>query len=78
MVITYNRAPEGRSGEAMGLRQSVQKFTEVLVPLIFGTLGSAFGIGAAFWMDGVLLGAGALIMRTDALKRIAVRRTEPR
>jgi hypothetical protein len=29
-------------------------------------------------MDGVLLGAGALIMRTDALKRIAVRRTEPR
>jgi hypothetical protein len=26
----------------------------------------------------VLLGAGALIMRTDALKRIAVRRTEPR
>ena len=78
MVITYNRAPEGRSGEAMGLRQSVQKFTEVLVPLIFGTLGSAFGIGAAFWMDGVLLGAGALIMRTDALKRIAVRRTELR
>jgi len=77
-VITYNRAPEGRSGEAMGLRQSVQKFTEVLVPLIFGTLGSAFGIGAAFWMDGVLLGAGALIMRTDALKRIEVRRTEPR
>jgi len=48
------------------------------VPLIFGTLGSVFGIGAAFWMDGVLLGAGALIMRTDALKRIEVRRTEPR
>jgi len=26
----------------------------------------------------VLLGAGALIMRTDALHRAAVRRTEPR
>jgi len=60
MVITYNRAPEGRSGEAMGLRQSFNKFTEVLVPLIFGTLGSAFGIGPAFWMDALLLGGGAL------------------
>ncbi|MDB5808693.1 MAG: hypothetical protein JWN94_815 [Betaproteobacteria bacterium] len=68
MVITYNRAPEGRSGEAMGLRQSFNKFTEVLVPLIFGTIGGAFGIGAAFWMDAVLLGAGALVMKADAAK----------
>ncbi len=74
MVITYNRAPEGRSGEAMGLRQSFNKFTEVLVPLIFGTVGSAFGIGAAFWMDAVLLGAGALIMKRDARERAGVLR----
>ena len=58
MVITYNRAPAGRSGEAMGLRQSFNKFTEVLVPLIFGTVGSAAGIGAAFWMDAALLAGG--------------------
>jgi MFS family permease len=69
MVITYNRAPAGRSGEAMGLRQSVNKFTEVLVPLIFGTLGSAFGIGPAFWMDAVLLGGGAFIMKADVRRR---------
>ena len=69
MVITYNRAPEGRSGEAMGLRQSFNKFTEVLVPLIFGTLGSAFGLGPAFWMDAVLLGGGALLMKADAQQR---------
>ena len=71
MVITYNRAPEGRSGEAMGLRQSVNKLTEVLVPLIFGTLGSAFGLGPAFWMDAVLLGGGALLMKADAQRRTA-------
>ena len=64
-----NRAPEGRSGEAMGLRQSCNKFTEVLVPLIFGTVGSAFGIGAAFWMDALLLGGGAFLMKTDARQR---------
>jgi MFS family permease len=76
MVITYNRAPEGRSGEAMGLRQSMQKFTEVLVPLVFGTVGSAFGIGPAFWMDALLLGAGAFIMKTDASRR-GTPRAEP-
>ena len=75
MVITYNRAPAGRNGEAIGLRQSVQKFTEVLVPLIFGTLGSAFGIGPAFWMDALLLGGGALIMKADAQQRA---RTPPK
>ncbi len=69
MVITYNRAPAGRSGEAMGLRQSFNKFTEVLVPLVFGTLGSAFGLGPAFWMDALLLGGGALIMKADARQR---------
>jgi MFS family permease len=77
MVITYNRAPEGRSGEAMGLRQSVNKFTEVLVPLIFGTLGSAFGIGFAFWMDAVLLGSGAFLMKADARRTAAMRRHTP-
>ncbi len=71
MVITYNRAPDGRSGEAMGLRQSFNKFTEVLVPLVFGTLGSAFGIGPAFWMDALLLGGGALIMKADVRQRTA-------
>ncbi len=76
MVITYNRAPAGRSGEAMGLRQSFNKFTEVLVPLIFGTVGSAFGIGAAFWMDAMLLGAGAFIMKADATQRAGTPRTE--
>ena len=77
MVITYNRAPPGRSGEAMGLRQSVQKFTEVLVPLIFGTLGSAFCIGAAFWLDAALLGTGAFIMNADR-PRAGAPRTQPR
>lgn len=76
MVIAYNRAPEGRSGEVMGLRQSFNKFTEVLVPLIFGTLGSAFGIGPAFWMDALLLGGGALMMKRDARLRVDGRRRD--
>lgn len=31
--------------------------------------GSAFGLGPAFWMDALLLGGGALIMKADARQR---------
>lgn len=69
LIITYNRAPEGRSGEAIGLRQSVNKFTEVTAPLVFGMLGSASGLGSAFALVALLLAGGAYIMRADAQAR---------
>ena len=69
MVLTYNRAPEGRSGEAMGWRQTFNKVIEVSMPLVFGSLGSVFGLGPAFWINAVFLGSGAALMRADARAR---------
>jgi len=66
MMLAYNRAPPGRSGEAMGLRQMVNKGTEVLVPFVFGTLSAAFGMVPVFWLDAVLLAIAASLMRRDA------------
>jgi MFS family permease len=66
MMLAYNRAPVGRSGEAMGLRQMVNKGTEVLVPFVFGSLSTAFGMVPVFWLDAVLLGIAAAMMRRDA------------
>jgi len=68
MLLAYNRAPAGRSGEAMGLRQMVNKGTEVLVPFVFGTLSAAMGMVPAFWLDGALLAVAASLMRRDAAK----------
>jgi len=70
LIITYNRAPDGRSGEAMGMRQTVNKFIQVLLPVIVGTLGSAFGVGPAFWMNALMLASGAYIMKADARVRV--------
>ncbi len=68
MVLAYNRSPAGRSGEAMGLRQTVNKATEVVVPVIFGSIGTAFGMVPVFWLDAAMLAAGAALMRKDAAK----------
>ena len=66
LVLVYNRAPEGRSGEAMGLRQTVNKTTEVIVPLLFGSLSTAFGMVPVFWLDALLLAGGGWLMWGDA------------
>lgn len=66
MMLAYNRAPAGRSGEAMGLRQMVNKGTEVLVPFVFGSLSTALGMVPVFWLDAVLLAVAAALMRRDA------------
>jgi len=66
MILVYNRSPGGRSGEAMGLRQTVNKATEVVVPLIFGTLSTALGMVPVFWFDALMLAGGGWLMHQDA------------
>ena len=61
MMITYNRSPAGRAGEANGIRQMANNLTHMVVPLVFGALGSAFGMGPVFWMNSLILLGGAYL-----------------
>jgi MFS family permease len=58
IILTYNHSPPGRAGEALGMRLTVNKFIQIMVPLAFGSLGSAFGVYPIFWANAVLLLAG--------------------
>jgi cyanate permease len=66
LVLAYNRSPPGRTGEAIGVRQTVGKITEVTMPIIFGMLGTALGMGPVFWLDAAMLAVGAWLMARDA------------
>ena len=68
MILAYNRAPAGRAGEAVGVRQTVNKATEVLMPIVFGTLSTGLGMMPVFWMEAAILGWAATLMRRDAQK----------
>jgi MFS family permease len=61
IILTYNYSPPGRAGEALGMRLTVNKFTQIAVPLLFGSLGSAFGIYPIFWSNAVFLLVGGYI-----------------
>lgn len=59
MILIYESSPQGRTGEALGLRMSFNKVIQIGVPLVFGSLGSVLGLIAVFWSNGLLLLFGA-------------------
>lgn len=64
IILTYNHAPAGRSGEALGMRIMANKITQIGVPLAFGGFGAAVGAAPVFVATGVfLLGAGLISLR---------------
>lgn len=65
MMLVYNRAPEGRSGEVMGFRLTVTYFMHFAVPVAAGAAGGVFGMVTVFWINAALLAAcGHLARRT--------------
>ena len=66
MMLTFSGSAEGRSGEALGLRLTINHLTRVIGPVVFGSVGSAFGLYAVFWGNAALLGGGGLVTRARA------------
>jgi MFS family permease len=69
MVLSYNRAPAGRAGEAIGLRQTVNKAIESTVPVLFGALSTALGFVPVYCLGALLLVSGGWLMHGDARRR---------
>lgn len=61
IMQTYTRSPAGRSGEALGVRITVNKLTQFAVPIFFGSIGAAFGLIPVFWANALFLVTGGYI-----------------
>ncbi|MFL6574169.1 MAG: MFS transporter [Burkholderiales bacterium] len=67
IILTYNHAPKGRSGEALGMRIMANKVTQIAVPLAFGGLGAAMGSVPVFLATAAFLFvAGVLSLRSKS------------
>jgi MFS family permease len=65
IILTYNHAPAGRAGEALGMRIMANKLTQIAVPLAFGGMGAAMGAAPVFLATGTfLLAAGVISLRS--------------
>ena len=63
MSLIYALAPPGRAAECAGLRVTVNNFMHLLIPLVFGSLGTAFGYTLVFVSNSALLVGGGALMR---------------
>jgi MFS family permease len=55
MTLAFNRSPEGRAGEVTGLRLSANNLARVVIPVVCGALGGAFGAAPVFLLNAVSL-----------------------
>ncbi len=66
VIMTYNRAPVGRTGEALGLRFTLVNLTHMVIPLAFGTIGSALGLATVFLANSALMLGGGYAHRQSS------------
>lgn len=63
MSLIYVLAPKGRASEAAGMRVTVNNFTHLVIPLFFGSIGTAFGYAPVWLANSALLGVGGWLVR---------------
>ena len=63
MALMHRITPEGRVGEALGLRTTLMNSGQIALPLMFGALGATVGLTTVFWSVAVFLGAGGFVTR---------------
>ncbi len=62
LMIMYARSPEGRSGEALGVRFAADNATKLVGPVIFGAIAAALGVAPLFWINAVMIAGGGLLI----------------
>jgi MFS family permease len=61
MTLVFTASPRDRTGEATGMRITVNQLTHFTIPLAFGAMGSVVGLAAVFFTNaaGLLIGGYA-------------------
>lgn len=75
MSMIHQITPPHRHGEALGLRMMAINGSSVVMPMLFGTLGTVVGVSALFWAVGTVVGGSArlpwLLGREDLPEHIS-------
>ena len=68
VMLMFERSSAGRSGRTLGIRLTTTNAVRVLGPMVFGAIGTAFGVPSVFWINGVLMAAQGYWTRQKAAK----------
>ena len=63
MSLLYVLTPPARIAEAIGLNKTLRNGTHLVIPLVFGSVGAAFGFTTVFLSISIMLAAGGIVVR---------------
>jgi len=63
MSLIQRSTPPGRLGESLGVRTTVMNASHTVLPVLFGGVGAALGMGPAFWAMALVLGGAGEFAR---------------
>jgi MFS family permease len=63
IMLMFSNSRDGRSGEALGLKFTVNQMTKLISPVIFGSISTLLGLPPMFWLNATLMIAGGLFSR---------------
>ena len=66
VMLMFNRSSQGRSGRTLGIRLTTTNAVRVLGPIVFGAIGTAFGVPPVFWINAAIMAATGFMSRRGA------------
>jgi MFS family permease len=63
MATSFDKSPPGRAGEVTGLRLTANNLARIVMPLVSGVLGTAFGASPVFWLNALNLATISFLSR---------------
>jgi len=66
IMMMYSNSKDGRSGESLGLKFTVNQLTKLASPIIFGAIASGVGLTLMFWINAAVMAAGGAVNRDRA------------
>lgn len=63
LALFYVLSPKGRIAEALGLYKTVRNATQLVVPVVFGSVGAAFGYAVVFLSNAAMLAVSGFLTR---------------
>jgi len=68
VILMFANSAEGRSGQTLGLRLTVNNAVRMSGPMAFGAIGAVVGVSGVFWLLAGVMAAGAGLARWQKTK----------
>ncbi len=61
IMLMFSNSKDGRSGESLGLKFTINQFTKMVSPVVFGSIAALLGLSPMFWINAAMMVGGGLM-----------------